>query len=385
MNDYKTFQKHKDMNLTQLHKDVLEQKANGQVLWQPRIICWYEDRIFNGGNLPEPYQGMSVPQLYQKLGCSNRIYDYGAAIKRIDDPRVIHIEERMSETEVRHTKQTPMGSISCIQKSNTSNNGIFPSKWWVESEQDMKVAMWIEERCTYEWDEEKYQDIQGIWKGMGLPCVYVPRVNIQALFIEHMGVEGTIYALMDYPELVESFFRILDDSAERYIEVLNSSPIQFINFADNIHGGVLPPAYFEKYVLPTYIRRNELLHKEGKFTYAHWDGDVKNLLPYAGKCGLDGIEAITPKPQGDVTLEEIKDALGDEVFLIDGIAAVLFDDMYPVEDLINQTNKLIELFAPKLILGISDEMSSTGNIERVRLVGEIVDDYNKRILETPSA
>jgi len=31
---------------------------------------------------------------------------------------------------------------------------------------------------------------------------------------------------------------------------------------------------------------------------------------------------------------------------------------------------------PKLILGISDEMSSRGDIERIRLVGRVVDDYN---------
>jgi hypothetical protein len=37
---------------------------------------------------------------------------------------------------------------------------------------------------------------------------------------------------------------------------------------------------------------------------------------------------------------------------------------------------LIELFAPKLVLGISDEISSNGDIERVRVVGEIVDQYN---------
>jgi hypothetical protein len=40
------------------------------------------------------------------------------------------------------------------------------------------------------------------------------------------------------------------------------------------------------------------------------------------------------------------------------------------------TRRLIELFAPKLILGISDEISSTGDIERIRLVGKIVEEYN---------
>jgi len=39
-------------------------------------------------------------------------------------------------------------------------------------------------------------------------------------------------------------------------------------------------------------------------------------------------------------------------------------------------HRLIDLFAPRLVLGISDELSSNGDIERVRLVGEIVATYN---------
>ena len=42
-------------------------------------------------------------------------------------------------------------------------------------------------------------------------------------------------------------------------------------------------------------------------------------------------------------------------------------------------HKIIDLFAPNLILGISDEISSTGDIERIRLVGKIVDEYNAKI------
>ena len=47
-----------------------------------------------------------------------------------------------------------------------------------------------------------------------------------------------------------------------------------------------------------------------------------------------------------------------------------------------QKVKVIDLFAPKLVLGISDELSSTGDIERVRVVGEIVNAYNARVADS---
>lgn len=49
---------------------------------------------------------------------------------------------------------------------------------------------------------------------------------------------------------------------------------------------------------------------------------------------------------------------------------------HSVETLVDCVHKILDLFAPHLILGISDEISSTGDIERIRLVGRIVDEYN---------
>ena len=68
-----------------------------------------------------------------------------------------------------------------------------------------------------------------------------------------------------------------------------------------------------------------------------------------------------------------------DLFLLDGIPAVYFDETFPVEVLVECTHKLIDLFAPKLVPGISDEISSTGDIERVRVVGGIVDEYNRSV------
>ena len=51
------------------------------------------------------------------------------------------------------------------------------------------------------------------------------------------------------------------------------------------------------------------------------------------------------------------------------------------DELIEQAEEVIRLFAPNLVLGISDELSSTGDIERVRTIGKIVDRYNAEVLK----
>ena len=220
---------------------------------------------------------------------------------------------------------------------------------------------------------------------LGAPTLFMPRMNVQCLYIEKMGVENAVFAMFDRPDEVEAFFAALNESHDRLIDVICDSPIEIVNFGENIHAGTLSPALFERYHLPECRRRCDRLHRAGKFVHAHWDGDTRPLLPYARETGLDGIEAITPEPQGDVTLEQIKAALGDEMVLLDGIPAVYFDETYSEEILIEATERILDLFAPRLVLGISDEISSTGDIERIRLVGEIVDRYNTSIAEQEAA
>ncbi len=64
---------HKNINLENLHRDVVKGESNGKIIWQPRIGCWYTDKKFAGEKLPEPYEGMTKPAIYKELGCSARL------------------------------------------------------------------------------------------------------------------------------------------------------------------------------------------------------------------------------------------------------------------------------------------------------------------------
>ncbi len=366
---------HRNVDLLQLNLDIACKRAGRKVIWQPRILCYFADRSFRGEPLPEPYEGMTTPEIYRSLGCSNRIYDFNACFRSTEANVTFKSEPLGSNKEV-YLIETPVGTMSSISRSTPNSFARIQEKRLIERPEDMKVATWLADHTEWEWKQYKYEEICNEWGRLGAPNIYMPRVNVQDLYINTMGVERGVYALMEWGTTVDDYFRALHESHMRLIEVINKSPIELINFGDNIHCATLSPTLYEKYVLPAYIERCEKLHLGGKFVNSHWDGDTKAILKYAKISGLDGIEAITPLPQGDVTLEEIKDALGDEIIYLDGIPAVLFDTTYSEEELAEFTEKLIRLFAGQLILGISDEMSSQGDLERIRLVGKIVDDHN---------
>ena len=361
---------------TQLHHDVAFGKSQGKIIWQPRIGCWLTDKQFAGESLPEPYEGLSLPDIHRALDCSARIYQYNACFKRIPDSRerVRHVDR--SDGKIEYCIETPVGSQTVVLRPTKTSPHPIHEKWEVATEEELRVAAWRERHCSWEWDQATFDAVTEEWRGLGAPIMFMPRMNVQCLYIEKMGVQNGLYAIYEWPAAVEDFFDALEESHDQLMDVINASPIDMVNFGENVHAGTLPPPLFEQYHLPACQRRCDKLHKAGKHVFSHWDGDTKPLLPYAHDTRLDGIEAITPKPQGDVTLDEMKAALGDDIYVWDGIPAVYFDDIFPEETLAACAERLIELFAPKLILGISDEISSTGDIERVRLVGDIVDRYN---------
>ena len=87
-------------------------------------------------------------------------------------------------------------------------------------------------------------------------------------------------------------------------------------------------------------------------------------------------------------VEEAVYAVADYPETVEEYFEVLHESQFRLIDVINASPvKIINFGAnihsgtlsPHLILGISDEISSTGDIERIRLVGRMVDEYNEKI------
>ncbi len=124
-----------------------------------------------------------------------------------------------------------------------------------------------------------------------------------------------------------------------------------------------------------YETRIILLHKVKKFVFIHIDGSFKDLLPFLPSMSFDGYEALTPPPQGDVTLKELSKTIGESgKILLDLIPATLYLREFDESRLIEKTKQILELFSPNLILGISDELC-VGDGRRLQTVSKIVDKF----------
>jgi len=351
-----------------------------KIVWQPRIEHWYNVRKVKG-TLPEKYKNKEILEIYDDLSASIRYY-YGSTTD-ISSPKTYVKFEHVKGAKVKEIRknhdiymiyETPIGQLKGKKRLGEWGCSWHYVEHPVKSIFDLKILEYIVRNTIVRFDYEFYKEAENKIGNRGIIQFYWERSPFQRLLLEYMGIENTVCAFHDYPKRMKEYLKIAEEAEDQLYEVLEKCPAPLLNLGENIDGRFDSPKFFNEYLVPYYRKRVTQLHKAGKFWHLHMDGALKPLLPYINDSGFDGIEGATPLPQGDVTLEELKDALGDTV-LIDGIPMLLFLPQYSYEELEEFTKKILNLFSPNLILAISDEISPPGDIEKIKFVSQIVEAF----------
>jgi len=357
---------------------VYEGREPAGVVFQPRIKHWYDVNL-GAGTLPERYQGMYLDEIYRDLDVTPReVWAFGGGYMGLKtregedvDVWVAHGDDYVV-TECR----TPKGTIRQVERITEHGTSRYNSEYFLKNLEDIEVYKHILQERSYHWDQRSYE-----WGkkrfGEVIPSrVALPRSPLMWLNVGLMGFQRTVTMLWRRPKETEELIQLLENDFFKMLEACRSRPVVEFCFGDNMHQDMCSPPLFRKYVIPFYKRIMPKIHATEAHATSHWDGFVKQLLPLANETELDGLECVTPVPQGDVTIEEMKEGM-KKMFLRDGIPAVLFCPWSDMKTLEDHVKKLLKLFYPRLILGISDLLPANADIERIRFVKKIVDEFNE--------
>jgi hypothetical protein len=362
----------REMNLCAFNGEPLP-----HVFFQPRFEPWFDwHRQF--GTLPPQLEGLSLPEVYDLIDASMRTVHYYTGqpdpIEVTYDDEVRIAEEQDGEW-LKLRFDTPHGPLFEAHRF-TVDRTWRRVEYLAKTADDLPALRWLVERSHYRFSVPKFEQGAAYVGERGVPQFWVPKSPYFALAQHLMKYEHFIYALADHRPIVEQIMDAIDASYDELYQDLTAADrpqaLQILNFGENVAMAYLSQRYYERYVLPWYEKRSGQLRDAGIYTHIHIDGYFRGLLPYLADMPFDGLEALTPVPQGDVTLEEMAAHMGDKV-LLDGIPAVLFLDHYPCEALQACVEQVVALFHPRLVLGISDELPEAGGeecFERMRWVAQ---------------
>ena len=356
-----------ELTLKQINLRLFQGEPVPGVFFQPRFEPWYAwNRQF--GSLPIEVQELSLREVYDLVGASMRTVHYYTGQP---DPVEVSFTDEVKITELRRGDQikrlyeTPFGTLFETERL-TVDRAWRTVEFAAKTDRDLRALRWLLERRTIVFSPDKFRQGLEFIGERGEPGFWVPKSPYLALAQQWMKYEDFIYAITDCRPAIEEMMAVIDDSYDQLYEQLKMAGlVRILNFGENVAMAYLSRKYFERYLQPWYEKRSGELRQAGIFTHIHIDGFFKPLLPYLKSLPFDGYEALTPLPQGDVTLEEIREHIGDKI-LLDGIPAVLFLEHHPREQLKACVEKLVELFHPRLVLGISDELPQGGGEESFR-------------------
>ena len=362
------------MNFREMNLAIFEGRQTPHVLFQPRIEPWFFWHTTVGAP-PDQYRGMSIMDVYDDLRASNRYFSHFTGLAEpieVHYGSAVRVNTTIAGGEKVTAIDTPYGEL--VEKRIMTVDQVWRKvEFAVRSADDLDKLEWLFKNCRAAFNAEAFELGREFQGDRGQAQFWIVPSPYEALTQEWMSFEDFTYALVDMPERMELVMQAIDSSYDQMFEqIIACRDAKIVNFPENIHVGRTPPAWFEKYLIPWYEKRSNQLRNQGIFTHIHMDGNFKGLLKYLKDLPFDGLEGLTPLPQGDVTLEEIKGHIGDKV-LLDGIPAVLFLDHYSRDQLEECVERIVAHFHPRLILGISDELPQGGNeesLDRVRWIAD---------------
>lgn len=349
-------------------------------------LCWWCGAQKETGKLPKKYEegkyGEGYLRLHQDVGAGLYIPPdiYPPLIWKEVFKEGIKCVQKREGNRIFEKIITPMGELSSVQEYQPESFTQGYKEYFVKNMDDLKIMLYYYQNRIISPSCEGFDyfaKMDKLWNGWGIPdlCGPICTSPVQNLLTRWSGVETGIFLLADNEEEIEGIIKEFEKCDDRIFDIICDSPAQLIELPENLSGEVTGRKLLEKYSLPYLRKRINQLHEAGKFTLLHNDGTLKASLPLLTRIGLDAVEAVTPAPVGDLSLEEIAEIAKDKIIIFGGLPGALFSPCYPENFFKDYLRKVLRTFPPGsgFVLASADQVPPDAEFSRIALVKKILE------------
>jgi hypothetical protein len=266
--------------------------------------------------------------------------------------------------------ETPLGKIerTRIWEKTSYSWGI--RDWGISSEEQLKIFSSALANRTYHFRPEKYQAWVNAIGDTGVCYVSAGYSAMGQLLNLWMGIEGTVYATIDWRETIREVVEEVNQNDLELIDMLAASPAEFIIMGDNFSGDIQPPDFFRQWSRDYYKEAIRRLHKAGKYVAVHIDGRL---------TGADSADAVTPAPMGDLTPPQCREEAGKDFILSGGVSPNLWLPEVSIEDFKKAGLDWVALKkqSSRLIANAGDQVPPGAEEVRIDIMRDMVEFYGK--------
>ena len=273
--------------------------------------------------------------------------------------------------------ETPLGRIARTRYWDDRTYSWRIGEWGVRTPQDLRVLAQALAGRTFPPHWDRYEAWGEAVGDTGVVYLSLGYSAIGVLMNLWMGVEGTHYAIHDWPDLMRGVVREINEANLRLVDLAAQSPAEIILMGDNFSTDIQPPGFFHEWSRAYYVEAVRRLHAAGKYVALHLDGRLHGGLRMLAYTGADAADAVTPTPTGDLTPEQCRAEAGPDFILSGGLAPLLWLPQMPVSEFARAARQWLELrqVSPRLIAAAGDQVPPGADEDRIKLLAELVAEH----------
>ena len=274
---------------------------------------------------------------------------------------------------------TPRGSIARARVWEEQTYAWAISQWGIRNQEELEVFRYaMSQRCfTPHWERyQQWVDYVGEGGLVYLPLGYSAMGHLLNYW---MGVQATVYATVDYPEVLHETVDAVNTNLLELVDLACASPATVMMMGDNFSTDIQPPTFFDKWSRPFYQEAIDRLHQAGKFVAVHLDGRLKGGIRMLRDAGADAADAVTPTPMGDLSPQECRAEAGKEFILSGGVSPDLWLPQVPVERFEAKVREWLEQkeTTSRFIANAGDQVPPGADESRIGLMRDLVEEHGR--------
>lgn len=354
---------------------LLSRKTPDRVPWFGDLDYWYSSTKTRG-RLPTKYLGDGYFHLNKDLGVG--FYLQGFFPFTQHNKTISFSEETNGEQQIR-TMSTPRGDLTEIQQYLPTSFSWGYVKHFVGTAADLPAFKCYLESIEFSPAYDEAVRRKSIIGDNGVVLCYTPRSPFMQLVTTYIGIVNLVYLLADAPDEMMEIFDIMERKYDLAAEITVDSPAECIMIPENLSSEVVGASFYKRYLRPYESKWIKRIKQAGKYSFIHMDGTLRGLLKHVAETGFDVIEAATPFPSGDMTMEEIAAAITGDTIIWGGLPGIVFTPNFGEEEFVSHVKSILQVMRrkPGYVLGVADQVPPDGILERVGCVAALCDEFGR--------
>lgn len=353
---------------------ILSGEKPDRVPWLADLDYWY-GAAQRAGTLPEPYKGDGYFTLSRDCNAGFYLQGYSPFTEIADG---VSITSETQGDKIIRTMTTPKGMLTEVTQYLPISSSYGYVKHFVEDEDDLPAFQHYIESLRYEpnyAEAERRKDLIG---DNGAVLCYTPRSPFMQMITTFSGVEALIYMLADIPDEIDALLAAMEEKYDKAARLAVDSPAELIMIPENLSSEVVG-GYYEPYLRPYEKKWIHEIKKAGKHSLIHMDGTLRGLIQKVAETGFDVIEAVTPAPAGDMTMEEVSALITGKTIIWGGVPGAMFTSKVTDGEFEAFVVSVLEVMRrePRFVLGVADQVPPDGMLDRVKAIAAICDRHGR--------